>query len=62
MILIVHSRYGITVTDMRKNPAYTIYYTNWTRLILIGILPTISLIYFNYKVSDILSKELVNAI
>ena len=40
----------ITVTDMRKNPAYTIYYTNWTRLILIGIIPTILLIYFNYKV------------
>eukprot|EP00094_Tigriopus_californicus_P004760 TCALIF_04580-PA protein Name:"Similar to FR FMRFamide receptor (Drosophila melanogaster)" AED:0.19 eAED:0.19 QI:25/0/0.5/0.5/1/1/2/0/244 len=39
----------IEVTDLRKDPTYTIYYNNWTRLMLIGIVPFILLIYFNYK-------------
>ena len=41
---------GIAVTDLRRNPAYTKYYNNWTRLLLNGIIPFILLIYFNYKV------------
>ena len=41
----------ITTTPLRRDPYYTIYYTNWTRLILIGVLPILLLIYFNYKVS-----------
>ena len=41
----------IQVTELRKDPYYTIYYNNWARLIVIGIAPTIMLIYFNYKVS-----------
>ncbi|XP_059098618.1 FMRFamide peptide receptor frpr-18-like [Tigriopus californicus] len=40
----------IEVTDLRKDPTYTIYYNNWTRLMLIGIVPFILLIYFNYKI------------
>lgn len=40
----------IAVTDLRKNPHYTIYYNNWTRLFVIGIIPYLLLIYFNYKV------------
>ena len=43
-------RYRIEVTDLRKNPYYTIYYTNWTRFFIMGIIPTVLLIYFNYKV------------
>ena len=42
--------YYIEVTDFRKNTYYTIYYTNWTRLLIMGIIPTVLLIYFNYKV------------
>ena len=42
--------YRIEVTDLRKNPYYTIYYTNWTRFFIMGIIPTVLLIYFNYKV------------
>ena len=38
------------VTWLRMHPYYIIYYNNWTRLIAIGILPTVLLIYFNYKV------------
>ena len=41
----------IVVTPLRRNPYYAIYYTNWTRLILIGVLPILLLIYFNYKVA-----------
>ena len=40
----------IVVTSLRRNQYYVIYYTNWTRLILIGVLPILLLIYFNYKV------------
>ena len=43
--------YYIQVSDLRKNPHYTTYYTNWTRFFILGIIPTILLIYFNYKVS-----------
>ena len=43
--------YFIEVTELRKDEDYTIYYTNWTRLFLMGIIPTFLLIYFNYKVS-----------
>eukprot|EP00093_Oithona_nana_P009090 09090.XXX_64533_60387_1 [CDS] Oithona nana genome sequencing. len=42
--------YRIEVTDLRKNPYYTIYYTNWTRFFIMGIIPTVLLIYFNYKI------------
>merc|ERR1719232_693026 len=42
--------YYIEVTDFRKNTYYTIYYTNWTRLLIMGIIPTVLLIYFNYKI------------
>ena len=46
-------RYSITVTELRQNPDYMIYYIYWTRLVVMGILPTILLIYFNYKVRHI---------
>ena len=42
----------VAVTDLRRDPDYTIYYTNWTRLLIIGIIPMALLIYFNYKVSE----------
>ena len=41
---------AVRVTWLRKDPDYTIYYNNWTRLIVIGIAPVILLMYFNYKV------------
>lgn len=40
----------IDTTELRKDAFYIIYYINWTRLILIGIVPMTMLIYFNYKV------------
>ena len=40
----------ITVTDMRRNPTYAIYYNNWARLFILGIIPAAMLIYLNYKV------------
>ena len=46
-------KYSITVTALRQNPEYMIYYIYWTRLVVMGILPTILLIYFNYKVRHI---------
>ena len=47
--------YSITVTALRQNPEYMIYYIYWTRLVVMGILPTILLIYFNYKVGNAFS-------
>ena len=41
----------IGVTELRRNQDYVMYYTNWTRLVLIGIVPTVLLVYFNYKVN-----------
>ena len=41
----------ITVTSMRKNPDYSIYYNCWARLFFLGVIPAAMLIYLNYKVS-----------
>jgi hypothetical protein len=41
----------VQVTNLRKHPDYAIFYTTWTRLFIIGIIPTLLLIYFNYKVT-----------
>ena len=43
----------ITVTDLRRNPDYAIYYNNWTRLVVLGIIPFAMLVYFNYKVCSL---------
>lgn len=40
----------LEVTDFRKNPNYAIYYNNWTRLIVLGIIPFCLLVYFNSKI------------
>ena len=40
----------LAVTELRKNPDYTIYYSNWTRLLGIGCLPFVMLIWFNLKI------------
>ncbi|QQP49032.1 Uncharacterized protein FKW44_009544 [Caligus rogercresseyi] len=41
---------AIRTTELRKNPDYVIYYNNWIRLMVVGIIPFSLLIYFNYKV------------
>jgi hypothetical protein len=53
--------YSITVTALRQNPEYMIYYIYWTRLVVMGILPTILLIYFNYKVGNTFSTKCYTA-
>ena len=40
----------LTTTELRRDPNYAIYYNNWTRLAVLGIIPAAMLIYFNYKV------------
>ena len=40
----------LAVTDLRKNPDYAIYYSNWTRFLCIGGLPFVMLIWFNLKI------------
>ena len=42
--------YQIGITPLRNNPYYTIYYINWIRFFILGIIPTVLLIYFNYKI------------
>ncbi len=44
----------IQVTPLRRNPSYAIYYNNWTRLAVLGIIPAALLIYLNYKVHQYL--------
>ena len=40
----------LSVSDLRRNPDYTIYYNNWTRIAFLGIIPTALLIFFNTKI------------
>ena len=41
---------SIDITALRKNPYYVIYYHNWARLAVLGILPFVMLVYFNTKI------------
>ena len=40
----------LEVTPLRKDPDYAIYYNNWTRLAVLGIVPFALLVYFNTKI------------
>jgi hypothetical protein len=40
----------IDITSLRKNPDYAIYYHNWARLAVLGIVPFVMLVYFNTKI------------
>ena len=37
-------------TDLRMHPDYTIFYNNWARIIVLGVIPTALLIFFNTKI------------
>lgn len=39
-------------TDFRVNPIYTVYF-NWSRLIVLGIIPFSMLVYFNLKIYQV---------
>ena len=41
---------SIDITALRKNPDYVIYYHNWARLAVLGIIPFVMLVYFNTKI------------
>ena len=47
----MNPRVGIVITWLRNHPRYMKYYTHWTQLFVKAIIPTVLLIYFNYKVS-----------
>ena len=51
-------RLQIKVTELRTNQAYVTYYNQWARLLVMGFIPAVMLIYFNYKVNTI--SSLVN--
>ena len=38
------------VTELRLDPNYVIYYINWARLIVLGIIPVGAVLFFNVKV------------
>ena len=40
----------LSVTELRTNPDYAIYYNNWTRLAVLGIIPAVMLVFFNTKI------------
>ena len=40
----------LSVTELRLHPDYTIYYNNWTRLAVLGIIPAVLLVFFNAKI------------
>ena len=45
----------IKVTELRTNQAYVTYYNQWARLLVMGFIPAVMLIYFNYKVNITIS-------
>jgi hypothetical protein len=47
----------LNITDMRVNEYYINYYINWTRNIITGVLPIVSLIIFNQLVYKKLVKR-----
>ena len=51
---------GIVITPLRQHPFYMKYYTHWTQLFVKAIIPTILLIYFNYKVNLFLLYSVVS--
>ena len=40
----------LMVTELRLDPSYAIYYNNWTRLAVLGIIPAVMLVFFNAKI------------
>ena len=40
----------LRVSDLRKDPNYTIYYNNYARLTVLGIVPFVMLLFFNTKI------------
>ena len=48
-------RLQIKVTELRTNQAYVTYYNQWARLLVMGFIPAVMLIYFNYKVCIMIS-------
>ena len=45
-----NSKPYLMATDLRKHPDYTIFYNNWARIIVLGVIPTALLIFFNTKI------------
>ena len=43
-------QYGLYPTDLRVDPDYAIYYNNFTRLAILGIIPVFMLLFFNAKI------------
>ena len=40
----------IKVTNLRLDPYYSIYYNNWARLMVLGVIPFVLVVFFNVKV------------
>ena len=43
-------QYGLYPTDLRVDSDYTLYYLNFTRLTILGIIPVVMLLFFNAKI------------
>ena len=53
------SRYEVSleVAEMRTHPVYTVY-NNWSRLLVLGIIPFLLLVFFNTKIyNDIVERR-----
>ena len=47
----------LSVSDLRNNPNYILYYINITRILITGVLPLLSLCLLNYLVYSQLVKR-----
>ena len=42
----------VAITDLRTDPVYSSY-SNWSRLIVLGIVPFLALVVFNWKIFQV---------
>ena len=49
--------FHICPTELRQNPSYILWYINVSNLVVTGVAPSILLVFFNYKIYDIVQKN-----
>ena len=55
-LLLVDQVAEIDITEFRKHPAYSMY-LNWSRLLVLGIIPFSLLVFFNSKIYNDINER-----
>ena len=49
-------KFAVVVTELRQNPLFIRYYINWTRCLVSGVIPFLTLFYYNLRFYKIIRK------